>query len=87
MLSWGMNPLDQCMQSLAAGVLFDDLNGVVLMEEAINSFMRAAGPESEARIAALDLLTEAVRRRGWTTLLAGHILAYIAQQCDGLAGN
>jgi hypothetical protein len=86
-LPWGMSPLDQCMQSLAAGVLFDDLNGVVLMEEAINSFMRAAGPESEARIAALDLLAEAVRRRGWTTLLAGHILAYITQQRDGLAGD
>jgi hypothetical protein len=82
-----MSPLDQCMQSLAAVVRFDDPNGVVIMERAVDRFMMAAGPDSESRIAALDVLTEAVRRYGWATQIADHILEYIAQQRDGLDGD
>jgi hypothetical protein len=75
-----MTPLDKCIQFLAALVRLDDPRGVVLMEEAVDSFTKAAGPDSGAQIAALDVLAHTVRRQGWDTQFAGHILAYIAQQ-------
>jgi hypothetical protein len=83
----GMTPLEKCVQSLGAIVRFDDLNGVVLMESAVDGLVEAAGSDSGAQIAALDVLADTVRCQGWATPLAGHILAYIAQQRGGLAGD
>jgi hypothetical protein len=82
-----MTALDKCMQTLSALVRLDDPGGVLLMEEAVDGFMHAAGPDSEPRIGALDVLAHAVRCQGWATQFAGHILAYIAQQRDGLDGD
>jgi hypothetical protein len=84
---WSMTPLEKCMQTLSAFVRLDDLEGLDLMEAAVADLLEAAGSASEARIAALDLLAETVRRQGWSALFAGHILAYIAQQRDRLAGE
>jgi hypothetical protein len=82
-----MTPHERCIQALAAVVRFDDTNGIVITESATDDFMMAAGPDSEARIAALDVLAHAVRCQGWDTQIAGHILAYIARQREGLAGD
>jgi hypothetical protein len=82
-----MTPLDKCMQTLSALVRLDDLEGIDLMEAAVGDLLKAAGSDSEGKIGELDALTNEVRRQGWGTMFAGHILAYIAQQRDGLAGE
>jgi hypothetical protein len=82
-----MTPLDRCMQTLSSLVRLDDPGGVELMETAVAGLLQAAGPESKARIAALDALAETVRSEGRETQFTGHILAYITQQRDGLAGG
>jgi hypothetical protein len=76
----GMTPHERCLQSLAAVVRFDDANGVVLMEQAIDSLIQAAGTDSVSKILALDDLTEDLRGNGWNTDLAGIIREYIARQ-------
>lgn len=82
-----MTPLEKCMQTLSALVRLDDLDAVDFMEAAVRDLLEAAGSDSETRITALDVLAETVRRQEWSTLFAGHILAYIARQRDGLAGE
>jgi hypothetical protein len=75
------------MQTLSALVRLDGRRGLDLMEAAIGDLLKAAGSDREARIAALDVLANEVRRQEWGTMFAGHILAYIAQQRDGLPGE
>jgi hypothetical protein len=81
--------LDAQASSLAVGTSFFQGNQGVsnLMEAAVGDLLKAAGSDSEVRIAALDHLAHAVRCQGWNTLFAGHILYYIAQQRAGLAGE
>jgi hypothetical protein len=57
------------------------------MQWYVDGFIKAGGADSKSRIAALDALAEAVAGQEWSTQFAGHILAYIAQQRDGLAGG
>jgi hypothetical protein len=75
------------MQALSALVRLDDLDGIDLMEAAVGDLLEAAGSDNKARIAALDVLAQSVRRQGWSTLFAGVILEYISQQQDGLDGD
>ena len=87
----GMTPHERCLQSLAAVVQFDDANGIVLMEQAIDSLIRAAGTDSVSKILALDDLAEDLKGNGWNMDLAGIIREYIARQrerivCDNELG-
>lgn len=75
------------MQTLSALVRLNDPDAIDLMQAAIRDLLKAAGPDSEAKIGALDVLADEVRRQGWKTMFAGHILACIAQQRAGLAGE
>jgi hypothetical protein len=68
---WSMTPLEKCMQTLSAFVRLDDLEGLDLMEAAVADLLEAAGSASEARIAALDVLAETVRRQGGLRCLRG----------------
>jgi hypothetical protein len=53
----------------------------------VASYVKDSGAENESKITALDALAKAVGCQGWVTQFAGHILAYIAQQRNGLAGD
>jgi hypothetical protein len=66
-----MTPLEKCVQALSALVRLDDLEGLDLMEAAVADLLDAAGSDSGAWIAALDVLAETLRRQGWSTLFAG----------------
>jgi hypothetical protein len=70
-----MTPLEKCTQTLSTLVRLDDRRGLDLMEAAIGDLLKAAGSDREARIAALDVLANEVRRQGWGTMFAGHILS------------
>jgi hypothetical protein len=76
----GMTPHERCLQALAAVVQFDDANGIILMEQAIDALIQAAGTDSVSKILALDDLTEDLTGNGWNTDLAGIIREYIARQ-------
>jgi hypothetical protein len=76
----GMTPHERCLRSLAAVVQFDDANGIVLMEQAIDSLIRTAGTDSVSKILALDDLAEDLEGNGWNSDLAGIIREYIARQ-------
>jgi hypothetical protein len=75
-----MTPHERCLQALAAVVHFDNANGVVLMEQAIDSLIQAAGTDSVSKILALDDLAEDLTGNGWSTDLTGIICEYIARQ-------
>ena len=76
----GMTPHERCLQALAAVVQFDDADGIILMEQAIDALIQAAGTDSVSKILALDDLTEDLTGNGWNTDLAGIIREYIARQ-------
>jgi hypothetical protein len=76
----GMTPHERCLQALAAVVQFDDANGIILMEQAIDALIQAAGTDSVSKILALDDLTEDLTGNGWNTDLAAIIREYIARQ-------
>jgi hypothetical protein len=82
-----MTPLDKCMQTLSTLVRINDPGGAELMEAAVASLLKAVGPGTEARIAALDALVTAVRSLGRDTEFTALILDYIAQQRDGLVDD
>ena len=75
-----MTPHERCLQMLAAVVQLDDANGIVLMEQAIDGLIEAAGTDSVSKILALDDLTEDLQGNGWNTDVAGIIREYIARQ-------
>jgi hypothetical protein len=75
-----MTPHERCLQVLAAVVQFDDANGIILVEQAIDALIQAAGTDSVSKILALDELTEDLTVNGWNTGLAGVIREYIARQ-------
>jgi hypothetical protein len=75
-----MRPHERCLQVLAAVVQFDDANGIILVEQAIDALIQAAGTDSVSKILALDELTEDLTVNGWNTGLAGVIREYIARQ-------
>jgi hypothetical protein len=75
-----MTPHERCLQALAAVVQFDDGNGIVLMEQAIDALTQAAGMDSVSKILALDDLSEDLTGNGWNTDLAAIIREYIARQ-------
>jgi hypothetical protein len=75
-----MTPHERCLQTLAAVVRFDDANGIVLMEQAIDGLIQAAGTDSVSKILALDNLADDLKSNGWNTDLAGIIREYIARQ-------
>jgi hypothetical protein len=76
----GMTPYERCLQALAAVVQFDDANGIILMEQAIDALIQAAGTDSVSKVLALDDLSEDLTGNGWNTDLAGIIREYIARQ-------
>jgi hypothetical protein len=80
MLCTGMTPHERCLQVLAAVVQFEDANGIILVEQAIDALIQAAGTDSVSKILALDELTEDLTVNGWNTDLAGVIREYIARQ-------
>jgi hypothetical protein len=82
-----MTPHERCLQSFAAIVRFDDANGIVLMEQAIDSLIQAAGMDSVSKILALDDLAEDLEGNGWNTDLAGIIREYIARQRELVIRN
>ena len=63
----GMTPHERCLQALAAVVQFDDASGIILMEQAIDALIQAAGTDSVSKILALDDLTEDLIGNGWNT--------------------
>jgi hypothetical protein len=67
----GMTPHERCLQVLAAVVQFDDANGIILVEQAIDALIQAAGRDSVSKILALDELTEDLTVNRWSTVLAG----------------
>jgi hypothetical protein len=75
-----MRPHERCLQVLAAVVQFDDANGIILVEQAIDALIQAAGTDSVSKILALDELTEDLTVNGWNTGLEGVIREYIARQ-------
>ena len=75
-----MTPHERCLQVLAAVVQFDDANGIILVEQAIDALIQAAGTDSVSKILALDELTEDLTDNGWNTDLVGVIREYIARQ-------
>jgi hypothetical protein len=75
-----MTPHERCLQALAAVVQFDDASGIILMEQAIEALIQAAGTDSVSKILALDDLTEDLTGNGWNTDLAAIIREYIARQ-------
>jgi hypothetical protein len=75
-----MTPHEKCLQVLAAVVQFDDVNGIILVEQAIDALLQAASTDSVSKILALDELTEDFTVNGWSTGLAGVIREYIARQ-------
>jgi hypothetical protein len=57
------------------------------MQWYVASYIKDTGADNKLKIAALDALADAVEGHTWDTQFAGHILAYIAQQREGLAGD
>jgi hypothetical protein len=82
-----MTPADKCIQSLTPLGRADDPHSVELMQWYVASYVRDSGADKQSKIAALEALAQAVECQGWATQFAGHILAFIAQQRDGLAGE
>jgi hypothetical protein len=75
-----LRPHERCLQVLAAVVQFDDANGIILVEQAIDALIQTAGADSVSKILALDELTEDLTVNGWNTGLAGVIREHIARQ-------
>jgi hypothetical protein len=75
-----MTPHERCLQVLGAVVQLDDANGIILVEQAIDALIQAAGTDSVSKILALDELTEDLTVNGWNTGLAVIIREYIARQ-------
>jgi hypothetical protein len=75
-----MTPHERCLEVLAAVVKFDDANGIILVERAIDALIQAAGTDSVSKILALDELTEDLTDNGWNTDLVGVIREYTARQ-------
>jgi hypothetical protein len=71
-----MTPRDKCVQDLTPLARSDVPNRVILMESAVNSFIKAAGPDTGRQIEALDALEHVVVRQQFEEL----ILAYIERQ-------
>jgi hypothetical protein len=66
-----MTPHERCLQVLAAVVQFDDANGIILVEQAIDALIQASGTDSVSKILALDELTEDLTAKRWSTGLVG----------------
>jgi hypothetical protein len=75
-----MTPHERCLQVLSAVVQFDDANGIILVEQAIDALIQASGTDSVSKILALDELTEELTVNGWNTDLVGVIREYISRQ-------
>jgi hypothetical protein len=45
-----MTPHERCLQVLAAVVQFDDANGIILVEQAIDALIQAAGTDTCRRL-------------------------------------
>jgi hypothetical protein len=81
-----MNPLGECIRSLALAAGFDYVHGLRFMEESINKFIKSAGRRNnESRIAALDELAGAVKSKALPEQFKELASDYIVQQRNRLA--
>jgi hypothetical protein len=83
----GMTPLDKCMQTLSSLVRLDDPGGVELMETAVAGLLKPPGRTVKPRSLRLMSSRRRFAVRGERRSSWGHILAYITQQRDELAGD
>jgi hypothetical protein len=75
-----MTPHERCLQVLAAVVQFNEANGIILVEQAIDALIQASGTDSVSKILALDELTEDLTAKRSNTDLVRVIREYIARQ-------